>query len=66
MGTWIFVAVVLVVCLGVALVAYLKRDRSKDWETEEQRQKRQLGDRLERRFQKEEAKRDTLPPTHES
>jgi hypothetical protein len=66
MGTWIFVAVVLVVCLGVALVAYLKRDRSKDWETEEQRQKRQLGDRLERRFQEEEAERDTLPPTHES
>jgi hypothetical protein len=66
MGTWIFVAVVLVVCLGVALVAYLTRDRSKDWETEEQRQKRQLGDRLERRFQKEESERDTLPPTHES
>lgn len=66
MGTSIFVAVVLVVCFGVALVAYLKRDRSKDWETEEQRQKRQLGDRLERRFQKEQAEREALPPTHET
>jgi hypothetical protein len=66
MGTWIFVAVVLVVCFGGALVAYLKRDRSKDWETEEQRQKRQLGDRVERRFQKELAVREALPPTHET
>jgi hypothetical protein len=66
MGTSIFVAVVLVVCFGVALVGYLKRDKSKDWETEEERQRRQLGDRLERRFQKDQAERDGLPPTHES
>ncbi len=65
MGTSIFVAAVLVVCFGVALVAYLKRDRSKDWETEEQRQRRQLGDRLERDYQDEQAKRADLPPTHE-
>jgi hypothetical protein len=65
MGTSIFVAVVLVVCFGVALVAYLKRDRSKDWETEEQRQRRQLGDRLEQRYQDEQAKRGDLPPTHQ-
>ena len=65
MAVYIGVAVLVVVCLGIALVAYLKRDPSKDWETEEQRQERQLGDRLERRYQQERAERDGLPPTHE-
>ena len=61
----VIVVVLVVVCVGVALAAYTKRDKSLDGETVQQRQERQLGDRLERRFQEEKAEREQRPPTHE-
>jgi len=65
MVVYVGVAVLVLVCLAVAMVAYSRRDRSKDWETTQQRQRRQLDERIdpaawERKFQEQQ-----LPPTHE-
>ena len=65
MVVYLGVAVLVLVCLAVAMVAYSRRDRSKDWETTQQRQRRQLDERIdpeawERKFQERQ-----LPPTHE-
>ncbi len=65
MTVTLIVVVLVVVCVGAALVAYTKRDTSLDGETVEQRQERQLTDRLERGYQQERAERDETPPTHE-
>lgn len=76
MAVYIGVVVLVLACLAVAMVAYTKRDRSKDWETTQQRQKRQLDERIdpaawERKFQEREAddvargRQRDLPPTHE-
>ena len=61
----VVVVVLVVVCVGVGLVAYTKRDKSRDGETIQQRQERQLGERLEKRYQDDRAERDQTPPTHE-
>ncbi len=65
MTVTLIVVVLVVVCVGAALVAYTKRDKSLDGETVEQRQERHLADRLESRYQQDQAEREETPPTHE-
>lgn len=59
------VVVILIVCVGGALLAYALRDRSRH-ETEEQNLHRREGDQLEERYQEELRKREELPPTHDT
>ncbi|CAN5504011.1 hypothetical protein BH10ACT10_BH10ACT10_24090 [soil metagenome] len=59
------VVVVLVVCVGGALLAYSRSDKSRH-ETRDQFLSRREGETLEERYQEDLRKRDELPPTHET
>ncbi len=60
------VVVLVVVCVGAALFAYSRSDKSTRDETHTQYMTRREGDALEQRFQDEQKRRDDLPPTHET